>query len=382
MVLVLVTAIGLIVGVLALSMVDLGYHARILSIRNVEGMSARAAADAGVADAVFWMQKKLIREAHWDEAGYFPRTVTGTLPGTHASYSYTISTVDSGRRFRIESTGSDGPQNKTVSEVIRVGSLWQGVGVLTTFDAKNGVTLQGGIGIRTNAATASEGQIVLKNGVIVPGDVIIGPGGDIDSVLSIKSGTIIQGSVYAADDALVFPPVSAPTPALTRPAITATTTIGTSGTYQYPSITLPNSGQLIVTAPNVKVYVTGAVSMKNSAEVVVRAGASLELYLGGSLDSKNSTGFSNLTNDPTHLKIYGLPGCTQMDFKNSATVYAAIYAPNAAVTMYNSAAVYGAICANSVAMKNSSILSFDTRVASVLIDDDAAQFETELWSED
>ena len=327
MVLVLVTAIGVIVGILAMATVDLGLHTRLLSIRNIQGINARAAADAGIADAVFWMQQKLIREAHWDEGGFFPRTVTATLPGSGASYNYTISTVDSRHSYQIDSTGSNGGQSKTVSEIIHVGSRWKGIGVLTNFDAKNGAVFQGDLDIRTNSTQASEGQIALKTGVIIPGDVIIGPGGDIDSVLDIKAGTIIQGDTYAADEYLKFPPVSAPTPALGLPALTKSETISTSGTYRYPSINLPKSGQLLITAPNVKLYVTGSVTMKNDSEIIVQVGASLELYLGGNLEGKNSTGFSNNTNNPGALKIYGLPTCASIEFKAKSNIYAALYAP-------------------------------------------------------
>jgi hypothetical protein len=383
MTLVLVTAIGVIAGILAMSMIDLGYQARMLSVRNVQGITARAAADAGLADAVFWMQKKLIRQVQFTTSE-FPRTISGTLPGTTATYSYTIAKLDQGyHRYQIDSTGTMAGRSKTVHAILRVGSLWKGVGVLTTFDAKYGVNLLNDCEIRTNSTTGgSQGQITLKNGVVVPGDVIIGPGGDIDKVLDVKSGTILQGDVYAAEDPLLFPPVAAPTPALDMTPITKSTIISTSGTYHYPSISLPNSGQLVIAAPNVKIYVTGAITMKNSAQVVVQAGASLNLYLGGNLECKNSTGFSNLTNDPTGLRIFGLPGCTQMDFKNSSICYAALYAPNAQIDMYNSATFYGAICAESVYMKNSATIGFDPRVAALLIEDPAAVFETERWWED
>ncbi len=382
MTLVLVTAIGAIVAIMAISMIDLGYRARILALRTVDRASARAAADAGVADAVFWMRQKLIREVHWEEAGLFPRTVTTTLPGTKAACTYTITVVEPRHSFQIDATGSVGNQSRTVHEIIHVGSLWKGVGVLTSFDAKNGATFQGDGEIRTNSTKASEGQITLKNGVIIPGDIIIGPGGDIDSVLSMKAGTIVKGEITVADEKLVFPPVAAPTPALNLPALTKSEKISTPGTYQYPSIQLPNGAQLLIAAPDVKIYVAGSMEMKNGAEVVVQAGASLELYLRGALEGKNSAGFSNGTNDPGALRIYGLPTCTSIEFKAKSNVYAALYAPAAAITLYNGAIFHGAVCATSLEIKNSGVFAYDDRVRAVLIDDMAAVFETQRWWED
>jgi hypothetical protein len=128
--------------------------------------------------------------------------------------------------------------------------------------------------------------------------------------------------------------------------------------------------------------VAGSTQMKNGSEIVVQPGGSLELYLGGNLEDKNSAGFTNNTNDPAALKIYGLPTCTSMDFKAKSNIYAALYAPSAAITLYNSATFYGAICATSMEMKNSSSVSFDDRVMAVPIDDTAAVFETERWWED
>ncbi len=387
MTLVLVTAIGVIAGILAMSMIDLGYHARVLSVRNVEGMSARAAADAGLADAVFWMQQKLFREAHWDSS-VFPRTVgTVSLDGASASYSYTISKLATGyHRYQIDSTGTAGGQSKTVHGILFVGTSWKGVGVITNFTANVNVQFGGDIEIRTNSAASGEGQITLKAGVVVPGDVIIGPGGDVDSVLDVKSSTIITGDTVAADEELIFPPVSAPTPALSVPAIVTKSptpiTIATTGTYQYSSIQMPNSGQLIVTASGVKIYVVGSLTMNNGSEIIVQPGASLELYLGGKLENKNSVGFSNNTNDPAGLKIYGLPTCTQIDLKAKTDLYAALYAPSAAVDLYNSGSFYGAACSHSFEIKNSGSFYFDDRVRSILIDDMAAIFETERWWED
>jgi hypothetical protein len=382
-VLVLVTVIGAIAGILALSMLGLGYEARILSVRNVEGMSARAAADAGLADAVFWMQKKLIREPHWD-ATAFPRTIGPVaLAGASGSYSYTITKLADGyHRYQIDSTGVTAGQTKAVHTILYVGSLWKGVGVERGFTANVNVQFGGDIEIRTNSASSADGQITLKAGVVVPGDVVIGPGGNVDNVLNIKASTITSGETPTAEDELVFPPVSAPTPALGMLAMTTSTTVSTGGTYRYPSITLPNSGKLIITAPNVKLYVSGDMTLKNAAEVVVQAGASLELYLGGNLVNQNSVGFSNNANDPGALKIYGLPTCTSIDLKAKSDLYAALYAPNAAVNLYNSGSFYGAVCSKSFEIKNSGNFYYDNRVKAVLIDDIAAVFETERWWED
>ncbi len=134
--LVLVTTIGVIIGILSLSMVELGYHARILAARDVEKVSARCAADAGLAQAFMQMQEKLIR-AHQDLVLWTGPIGpgSGTLEGTNASYSYLVNTVAG--HYEIISTGACGMASKTVTGVLDLDSYAEGVGVDKTLDAKN-----------------------------------------------------------------------------------------------------------------------------------------------------------------------------------------------------------------------------------------------------
>ena len=134
--LVLVTTIGVIIAILSLSMIELGYSARIMAVRDVEKVSARCAADAGLAQAFMQMQEKLIR-AHQDQALWTGPIGpgSGTLPGTNASYSYQLKTITGS--YEIVSTGTCGMATKTVHAVLDLDSYAEGIGVDTTVDAKN-----------------------------------------------------------------------------------------------------------------------------------------------------------------------------------------------------------------------------------------------------
>jgi hypothetical protein len=210
--------------------------------------------------------------------------------------------------------------------------------------------------------------------------VVCGPGGIPDQVIDVKASTIIQGETYAATKALMFPDVQVPPKLTYMGSLTASATIA-GGRFRYDVIDLPNSGILRITGPTV-LYVTGKMTLGKSAEVIVESGGSLELYLGTSLEDKNSVGFSNLNgNDPRALKIYGMPTCTWIDLKAKSTMAAAVYAPNADLNLYNSGDFYGSMTSYSFEMKNSGNFHFDARLKDVNIDDPAAVFVVGRWWE-
>jgi len=398
--LVLVTTIGVIVGILAMAMVQLGYHARMAGVRNVQALSARCAADAGMAEALYKMQQTLISVGTWTSAPPSVATYTD-LPGSFAKYRYTI-TGGPTAGYTVDASGICGPMTRMTHARIKVSSYWKGIGVKDTVivDNKPDFRVYDPIGsgdifeIRSNATNRSALQF--KAIVTVPGDVLCGPGvpeSAIPSVIDTKDKTVIMGECYSADKPLDFPDVSAPaTPDPSAPEIKVTTTmpilpLSTTGVHQYLAIQMPNSGILEISAPvadpnyPVIVYVQGTMGMNTASQVVVDSGSALALYLGGNLTNNNSVGFINNTNDPRRLKIYGLPGCLSIDLKNSSEMYAAIYAPEADITMFNSAGFSGAVTGKSFTLKESGIFEFDTRLRSVNINDPAAQFVIDRWWE-
>jgi hypothetical protein len=379
---VLVTAIGVIVGILAMAMVQLGYHARMMAVRNVEGIKARAAADAGMVKAIFLMQKKLIDEATWNNDA-LPSATDTTVEGTGCTFTYTVA-GSTGAGWQIDSTGTCVGQSRTTHTRLDISTYWEGIGVENTVDVKLGTSfgvihgVPADMTIRTNS-TATD-ALKFKAFVTVPGDVLCGPGGDPDTVIDVKATTVISGETYAASEPILFPPVSAPlgTTYVSTPITTTSTLSG--GSWQYDTINLGNSQVLTINGPTV-LYITGTTTLNNSAEIIVAPGGSLELYLGGNLVNQNSVGFSNETDNSANLKIYGLPGCTEMDLKAKSTLYAAIYTPDAVVNLYNTGDFYGAVTADSFYMKNSGNFYFDMSLMSTTIDDAAAVFTIGRWWE-
>ncbi len=391
--LVLVTTIGVIIAILGLSMIQLGYSARITAVRDVEKVTARCAADAGLAEALMRMQEKLIR-THQDQTNWTGPVgpASGTLPSTNGAYSYQV-TANFGYH-EIVSTGTCGTASRTIHAILELDSYAEGIGVDTTVDAKNS-TYFGIVGpgttqdmkIRSNATDAD--AMIFRTNVRVDGDVFCGPGGTPSQVVEVKQNVTISGQVGSSPDTMVWPPVPIPTDLITTgPPLVGAITLP-QGRYQYGgSLTIPN-GSVISIAPDTThaepeptvIYVPEIMTLGQGVEIVVKPGASLEVYIGDQLRSGNATGFGNDNFDARTLRIYGLPTCDYIDLKTKSNTYACLYAPEANLDLYNSGDFFGSITADSFELKNSGNFYFDTKLKDVSIDDLLARFVISRWWE-
>ena len=383
-VLVLATTIGVIVGLLGMTMIQLGLHSRLLAIRNVQSITARCAADAGTVEAVYKMQKKLITETTWDN-GNLPSASDQALSNSPSKYSYGL-TGDPMAGFTITSTGVCAMATKIIHSILRIGSYWEGINVKGHVDLRNcgflgviGPGVPSDLTIRSN--TTEINDMIFRNFVTVPGDVVCGPGGNPNVVVDAKENTIILGQTYAAPEEMLFPDVPVPPNMIYCGSILDDAVLSHPGRYQYDTINLPHNAVLRINT-DVVLYVTGRMVLNNAAGVIVSPSGSLELYLGTSLEDKNSSGITNETNTAVKMKIYGLPQCTQIDLKAKSDLYAAVYAPNADIILYNAGDFYGAIAGNSFDMRNSGDYYFDTNLSSTNPDDPAAAFVIYRWWED
>jgi hypothetical protein len=69
---------------------------------------------------------------------------------------------------------------------------------------------------------------------------------------------------------------------------------------------------------------------------------------------------TNNNNDATKLIIYGVgTNPINLAFKNNATIYAAIYAPNSDINFKNNGEIYGGIVANSFNFWNNCTFHYD-----------------------
>jgi hypothetical protein len=236
--------------------------------------------------------------------------------------------------------------------------------------------------LEVGTASTAGSAVLLMNGSIINGGVLVGVGGDPEVVINGKNNATITAGADSFNYIPPLPPVVVPDPVASMASggqIKDPTTISASG--KYTSINLGNSEVLTIDKP-VTLYITGDVQLGNEAAIKIESGGSLNLYVGGTFDGSNSAGFNNATADSLNLGIYCLDTCTKVIFKNSGNFYGTIYAPNAAVTIDNSADIYGSVVADSFTLKATGRLFYDVNLRRRTVNDLGVRFAIKRWSED
>ena len=384
----------LIIGVGVLS---LGMHGRTLAVRTSSGIAARSAADAGLTKALFEMNQQL--EAKTWNATSLPSVSDEPLPNCDSIFSYNVAkstTADGNDLYTMECTGTSGRFRKTVNCTLELKGIFEyAIYVADTLDLKNGTTITaynqkpGDHPLQIGTNSTASGAITAKLGVIIDGDVVVGVGGDADTVIDSKAEAAISGKSYPSLIKNKTPAIKVPKALLEMPSsgtITESTTISSSAKYDGVNLlgTDPNAnGSSIITIDGkVEIYVLGDIILGNGDEIQILPGSSLTIYLGGNLTVDNGGAINNLTKDAKALKIYGLDTCTSIDFKNSADFYGAIYAPEADILLRNGAQVYGAMVGKTFTQDVSGHFHYDMSLREVDPSEIGVHMVIKRWSEE
>jgi hypothetical protein len=380
----LIVVVVMILLVVGMSLLDLGMRGRVYSIRTSSDIAARCAADAGLTMALYEMNEKL-QVKPWNDSS-LPEATDQSLPYCDAVYSYTVS-GNSSDGYTIESVGtSGGAERKVVCILVPQGPFEFAVFADEGAELKNSSLVDWfnfdseDENLKVGTNSIASGAFVLKNSSTVNGDVIVGAGGNPNTVIN-NNGTI-TGDTRAMTEENTLPSVVVPDWLNSLPTggtIKNDTTITNSA--KYSDINLKNNKTLLIDE-DVTLYVTGGVTLGNSAEIEIDNDASLILYLGGNYEGKNSSTINNLTQDAQKLKIYCLDTCQSIVFKNSTDLYGAIYAPNADIILDNSGNLYGAFVGKSIDLRNSAALNYDASLRDVTVNDEAIHFIVTKWQEE
>lgn len=376
--------------VMGLALTRLGLNARMAAARTTAEISARAAADAGFAQAIRLMNKSLAKKP-WDGTP-IPAVSDVMLSGSDARYSYNV--TKKGTYYQVASTGESGIAQRKVYGILTLESLLSGIGVKKVIDLKVGVTFsakpKSRFAMRTNSI--EDNAIILKSGVTIPGDVICGPGGDPDEVINVKSTTTILGDSYAAQSEIDFPPVVLPddiknvplTPYTYSPGspIVGSADPNNPMLIKFDSIKIPTGGVQQIKGC-CEIYVVGNTILGQSAEFIITEGSSLHLYLGNNMEAKNSNGIDNLNfGNPEALRIYGLDTCQSIDLKAKGDIFFGyVYAPEADLNVYAKNEISGAFVGKSFTLKNSTKFTYIPPKGSGGLKDPTSYLMLRWWEE-
>jgi len=367
-------------------LLSLGLNSRIFSIRTTSDITARCAADAGLTMALFRMNEKL-PTLPWDDS-ILPQAIDANLPNCDATYSYTI-TGDLAGGYIIKSVGKADQAERTVNATLRLKGLFDNaifVEQSIIMDNNNQVvgynsdTGETDLKIQIGTHSTEPDSIVFGSGII-DGDVVIGVGGDPETV--VQSGGTIEGVIYALSEEYELPTITPPTlPDMGTIDVLSTTVLNPADSGKYTSITSLTGEILEISGGDVVLHITGNVDMDNMSEIRINEGSSLTLYVDGNITCINGAGINNPSGNCADFVLYGTGSEPQVfELKNNSDVFGAIYAPNADIILKNNAVLHGSITANSFTMKNNGIFYYDAALSDVSIVDVYVRFVVKRWYE-
>ncbi|MHC5083044.1 MAG: DUF7305 domain-containing protein [Planctomycetota bacterium] len=386
----LMVMLVLLISMTSMVLMRIGQQARLRTVKDTSQIAARFAADAGIERTLYYMNERL-EAGIWSD-GDVPTFNSENLTGGNAEYTVTFTgDLDSG--YILTSVGKSGNQTKTVRVTLELTNPFaDNFAVLTKYSLsmKNSSSVQGynsadlsekDIPARIGKTDPSKGMIDIKNGATVDGDVVLPLEGDTDDHLGYKNRSDIAGGILQSPMENDMPVIGVPKGLWKKGIISGSNiTLNSSDSGQYNRISISNNGTLTVNG-DLTLYVTGDIELKNSAEVIVNNGSSLNLYIDGDIEAKNSTGITNESKVPSNVKIYGTGTDQQFEMKNSSELYGVVYGPNVDMLLHNGADAYGAFIVESFEMKNSGSVYYDKALQETDIDDEGARFSIVRWEE-
>lgn len=147
---------------------------------------------------------------------------------------------------------------------------------------------------------------------------------------------------------------------------------GESKKYYFSSLSVTSSSQLTI-AGNVTLYVNGNFSFSSSSDLILASGAKLTVYITGAV-SVGSSGKINAANDkkPANFFLWSSANsANNSDYKitltSSSDVYAAIYAPRAAISITSSVDLYGAVRGKYINIASSGDFHYDEALKNMAV---------------
>jgi hypothetical protein len=412
LVLPVVAAIAICLALLGLGVLKLGFGSRLIATRTMAGVSARAAADAGVTRALYEMNALFTMGD--DPLALIPPPDVSDQPlnNSNATFSYKVRgpfTELSEPYWMIESIGKLGTQEKTIYATLGVRNLFDyGLIVTDTIDLKSDTLIDGyntNLGpytefpdttnshayIRIGTTNISDNAIWLHQDTWVTGDILVGVGGEVDEVIEeTPSGGSITGPWYNLPEPWYFEPIIIPDETfIPSGSIGGGTPWDGTGSYRIPevvtgepiylqfnNIDVPNSRNLIFLGP-VVIIVDQMLELDNSANLYVGEPdatmpnyglpSSVIIYLNGDLLVRNGGNINNLSRIPINFQLYGIgPPYQDWDIYNSGDYYGVYYGPNADIRTYSAAEFFGSISGHTFLLFNGGRLHYDHALSGLI----------------
>jgi len=194
------------------------------------------------------------------------------------------------------------------------------------------------------------------------GKVRVGANGSVGSKGWHQAGqTGIQPGWWLNDMNINFPVVEAPFVSAAPPVAgdyngETYNYVLSDGNYELGSL----SGNVAVTG-NVTLYVKGDVAFGGDEKLLIAPGAHLKLYVAGA--KTKITSVVNQTGLAEAMSYFGLPSNKEVTLTGNSVMTAAIYAPDASITISGGVAVNGSVVGADATLNGNSAFHFDESLA-------------------
>lgn len=237
LVLPVIAAIAICLALLGLGVLQLGFGSRLMATRTMAGVSARAAADAGVTRALYELNHNFTMGDN-PLTTPMPPDASGELNNSNATYSYKVRgplTELPEPYWVIESIGKLGTQEKKVYTTLGVRNLFDyGLIVTEKIDLKEGTLIDGYIShdietgdkydygsilpdgslnafkdVRIGTTYSGHDTMIdLRNNAVVYGQVLVGVGGDPEEIIQEHGtpGPTVTGGCGVMSEPWLFDP--------------------------------------------------------------------------------------------------------------------------------------------------------------------------------
>lgn len=227
---------------------------------------------------------------------------------------------------------------------------------------------------RSNGCVGTNGLLIDAAGSEIYGSMMTGPGGVVTTApgFNMYSDTTTRNGTNSITDGLeVFiPSVAEPWAWGTQTAVTPASPelAAISGAVQYEMHSAAHADLAFTGSGTVTLYLDSFSQQGNEGLTITPspAGSSLQviIYVKDSIDLAGNGGV-NETGKAADLQIYGLPTCTSVKIGGNRESRAAIYAPDAAVTVQGTADVYGSFVGNTFQIGGTPSIHYDEALDTV-----------------
>ena len=206
-----------------------------------------------------------------------------------------------------------------------------------------------------NGDVRSNSDVILNAHGTVFGDATPGPGHSV----SLATGAYVEGSVEAAQEGFVFPPIEFPVfPAQGNYTVAplGAATLG-PGNYDFDVFTINKDATLNVTGP-ATIVVDSFTGGKTAKLKINATNGPVTFYVRGAYSHIAGFEASAVSGSPMAL-AFMVGGTTNVVFPSLTKVRGAYYAPNANILFANGNECWGAFAANRIDMSNAMHFHFD-----------------------